>query len=113
MGRQYSAKTFLRNVPNDLLKQYFQKQGIDLGLDWVRLNETEVNPIFVALEALPATTPSQVALQGWVAATANHTEKRRLGAQLDEVFLKIDPLLTGYADQQSNSSRRSGVLAVG
>lgn len=60
MGRQYSARTFLRNVPHDLLKRYFQKQGIDLGLDWVRLDETEVNPIFVALEALPAATRSDV-----------------------------------------------------
>ncbi len=38
-------------------------------------------------------------LQGWVAATANHTKKKRLGALLDEVFLKIDSLLTGYTDQ--------------
>lgn len=60
MGRQYSAKTFLRNVPNDLLQQYFQKQDINLGLDWGRLDETEVNPIFVALEALPADTRSRV-----------------------------------------------------
>lgn len=60
MGRQYSAKTFLRNVPNDLLKHYFESRCIDLGLEWVRLDETEVNPVFVALEALPATTRSQV-----------------------------------------------------
>ena len=38
-------------------------------------------------------------LQGWVAGTANHTKKRRLGHTLDEVFLKIDALLTCYTDK--------------
>lgn len=31
MRRQYSAKTFLRNTPNDLLKEYFKRRGIDLA----------------------------------------------------------------------------------
>lgn len=53
MARQYSAKTFFRNVPNILLQQYFQSRHIDLDLEWVRLHETDVDPIFLALEQIP------------------------------------------------------------
>jgi hypothetical protein len=60
MTRQYSAKTFLRNTPNDILRQYFEQRQIDLKLEWVRLHETEVNPIFLALEELPERTRSEV-----------------------------------------------------
>jgi hypothetical protein len=60
MGRQYSAKTFLRNVPNHSLQQYFQKRGIDLGFNWLMLGETEVHHIFLAMEKLPPEVRSQV-----------------------------------------------------
>ncbi|MBW7905255.1 MAG: hypothetical protein LC135_05555 [Phycisphaerae bacterium] len=60
MGRQYSAKTFLRNTPNALLKQYFDRRGIDLGLDWSYLSETEVEPLFVAFEKLDDGTHSEI-----------------------------------------------------
>ncbi len=56
MGRQYSAKTFLRNTPNYLLKQYFQRRDTDLGFDWSCLHETDVNPLFVAFEQLDGAT---------------------------------------------------------
>lgn len=60
MTRQYSAKTFLRNTPNDILRQYFEQRRIDPQLEWVRLHEAEVNPIFLALEQLPEQTRSTV-----------------------------------------------------
>ncbi len=34
MARQYSAKTFIRRVPNLLLRQYFERRGICLAIDW-------------------------------------------------------------------------------
>ncbi len=60
MGRQYSAKTFLRNTPNDLLKQYFEQRGIDLGLNWSYRHASDVNPVFAAMEQLPESTRSGV-----------------------------------------------------
>jgi len=51
--RQYSAKTFLRNTPNELLQQYFQRAGVDLNLEWRRLYETDIIHIFAALERQP------------------------------------------------------------
>jgi hypothetical protein len=60
MARQYSAKTFLRNTPNDLLKQYFTERGINLGFNWSLRHNTDVNPVFVALEQLPVETRSRV-----------------------------------------------------
>lgn len=60
MARQYSAKTFLRNVPNALLKEYFDRRGVDLGFKWDMLHETDVNPIFVAFEKLDERTRSEI-----------------------------------------------------
>lgn len=60
MGRQYSAKTFLRNTPNDLLKQYFEQHGIDLGFEWSYRHASDVNPVFAAMEQLPEATRSRV-----------------------------------------------------
>jgi len=60
MARQYSAKTFLRNVPNALLKAYFDRRGVDLGFKWDMLHETDVNPIFVAMEGLAEGVRSEI-----------------------------------------------------
>ncbi len=60
MARQYSAKTFLRNVPNTLLEEYFKRRGIDLEFRWSRLHETEVDLIFMALEKLPDQTRGEI-----------------------------------------------------
>jgi hypothetical protein len=51
--RQYSAKTFFRNTPNEFLRQYFQRAGIDLDLEWRRLHETDVVHVFTAMERQP------------------------------------------------------------
>jgi len=60
MARQYSPKTFLRQVPNTLLNKYFKQTGIGADIDWDALGETETDPIFAALEALPPATLSRV-----------------------------------------------------
>jgi hypothetical protein len=60
MARQYSAKTFLRNVPNALLEGYFTRREIDLGFRWSHLHETDVDPIFLALEKLPDGTRGEI-----------------------------------------------------
>ena len=39
-------------------------------------------------------------LQGWVAATANHSRKQALQRTLDAVFNKIEWLLEGYTDEE-------------
>lgn len=53
MARQYSAKNFIRKVPNPLLEQYFRERRIDLGVDWDDLDETDAAPVFDAIQALP------------------------------------------------------------
>jgi hypothetical protein len=53
MARQYSAKNFIRKVPNRLLQQYFHDQRIDLDIDWARLGETDADAVFDAIQALP------------------------------------------------------------
>lgn len=53
MARQYSAKNFIRKVPNSLLQQYFRERRINLGFDWDTIDETDADPIFDAVQALP------------------------------------------------------------
>lgn len=52
MARQYSAKSFIRSVPNELLKQYFERLLIPLALDWAALEDTDADPIFDAIQML-------------------------------------------------------------
>lgn len=61
MARQYSAKTFFRRVPNRLLREYFQQRGISSDVDWETVRETDVDPLFAALEQqLPDRTQSAI-----------------------------------------------------
>lgn len=60
MGRQYSAKTFLRSVPNFLLKRYFEQRSLDLGLNWLMVNADNVEWVFAAMERLPEDRRSRI-----------------------------------------------------
>ena len=53
-------RTFLRKTPNALLKQYFEQRNLHLGLEWDTLGETDVEPIFEALDRLPEARQQQV-----------------------------------------------------
>jgi hypothetical protein len=55
MARQYSHTHFFRQTPNIYLSRYFQhRHGVLLDLDFGKLKETEVNPIFEAFKTLPS-----------------------------------------------------------
>jgi len=60
MGRQYSARTFLRNVPNRLLQKYFEDHGIDIGVSWTVVSETEVEGLFGIMEQFPEEKRSRI-----------------------------------------------------
>ncbi|HNO77173.1 MAG TPA: hypothetical protein PKN33_03850 [Phycisphaerae bacterium] len=52
MARQYSPKTFIRKVPNELFRQYFNGKPIELLVDWDEIGDTDANPIFDAIQSL-------------------------------------------------------------
>lgn len=52
MTRQYSPRTFLRQTPNSLLKDYFARKQVITEIDFDKLGDTEVDPIVVAMESL-------------------------------------------------------------
>jgi len=52
MSRNYSPKTFLRRTPNHILKEYFHRKDILKGIDFDKLGETEIDPIFEAMDEL-------------------------------------------------------------
>lgn len=52
MARNYARRTFLRQTPNSLLREYFDCHGIDLAIDWDELTETGIEPIANAMDSL-------------------------------------------------------------
>lgn len=48
MSRHYSTRHFFRQVPNALLKQYFDERGLLQDVDFSAMTETKVAPLFDA-----------------------------------------------------------------
>jgi hypothetical protein len=49
---EYSTRGFLRQVSNELLQSYFRAKAIDLDVNWDSLEETDVEPVNMALIGL-------------------------------------------------------------
>lgn len=52
MWRNYSPKTFLRQTPNSILKEYFASKNLLTDIDFLSLKETEIDTIAEALDEL-------------------------------------------------------------
>ena len=52
MAHAYTLSTFLRQTPNALLADYFDRRGLLGSVDFAALGKTEVKPILTAIEAL-------------------------------------------------------------
>jgi len=53
MSRNYSPKTFLRQTPNHILREYFHRKDLLKEVDFDKLGDTEIEPIFEAIDNLP------------------------------------------------------------
>jgi hypothetical protein len=60
MARQYSPRTFLRQVSNHLLKEFFDERNELSEISWLTQGETEINLIYDAWQALPASQWSEI-----------------------------------------------------
>jgi len=52
MSRNYSPKTFLRQTPNHILKEYFSRKELLGEIDFDKLGDTETEPVFEAMNEL-------------------------------------------------------------
>jgi hypothetical protein len=52
MTRHYAPKAFLRHVPIPLLRRFFERETIPIGLDWDAVTDGELDPIYDAWLAL-------------------------------------------------------------
>jgi hypothetical protein len=52
MSRNYAPKTFLRQTPNRILKEYFRRKNLLGDVDFDKLGETEIDTIFEAMDKL-------------------------------------------------------------
>ena len=48
MARHYSTKNFFRQIPNELLRRYFQARGVFDDLDFSAMKETQPDELFAA-----------------------------------------------------------------
>jgi hypothetical protein len=62
MAHQYSPKMFLRQAPNALLEVYVERRGQLGDLSWDGLEETEIDAIYAAWQALPKEERDQIEL---------------------------------------------------
>jgi len=53
MSRNYSPKTFLRQTPNKVLKEYFARKNLLSDIDFDSLSETEIEVVAESLDQLP------------------------------------------------------------
>ena len=53
MSKAFDPKYVLRQISNHLLQDLFENHQHELDLPWGQLEETEVDPIFNAWQALP------------------------------------------------------------
>lgn len=60
MGKEYAPRMFLRDVPNELLKEYFTKRGELAGINWDDLEETAMEPVYNAWQALPEQAQEEI-----------------------------------------------------
>lgn len=56
----YTPRSFLRNVPAEFLRRYFKTQKVLTDFDWARFDETNIEPLFEAWEALPEPARRQI-----------------------------------------------------
>jgi len=69
MATHYSPKQFIRQVPNPLLKAFFDRRGELADLDWDELREMDADPVFEAWQALPDASRNDV--ERWFRAIAD------------------------------------------
>ena len=60
MSRPYSPKTFLRKVPNKLLKEYFARHGGLPEVDFDKLAENRMESVFEAMQKLAPKTETRI-----------------------------------------------------
>src|SRR3990172_2412833 len=53
MKLEYNPRNFLRQVPNPLLKTFFDRRGELSDIPWDELEEMDADPVFEAWQALP------------------------------------------------------------
>ena len=60
MAEQYELRKFLRHVSNGVLKEYFERIGWQPDVDWKKLTEADIAPLFEAIRNAPESTRSQI-----------------------------------------------------
>ena len=102
MARPYSHTQFFRRVPNVLLARYFQeKHGVLLDIEFSKLKETEIEPIFQEFNALPEEKQAAIeaecqdidgmACQGGVTALTDEADFHR-----DTIFPEAISAIDGF-----------------
>jgi len=89
MPTQYSPKQFLRQVPNALLRTFFERRGELADVNWDELEEMDADPIFEAWQALPEGSRNDV--ERWFRSIADLASTEGLQTLIEEgQFHEVD-----------------------
>ncbi len=55
MARHYSAREFFQQVPNALLRRYFDAKGVLTGFNFFAMTEAKIDLLFDSWKVLPET----------------------------------------------------------
>lgn len=53
MARHYSPKAFMIEAPNELLKEYYERHGLNSDIPWQHLSERDIGRVFEAYQNAP------------------------------------------------------------
>jgi hypothetical protein len=82
MAGHYSPKHFLRQVPNPLLKTFFDRRSELQEIEWSEVGEMDVDPIFEAWQDLPEASRNDV--ERWFRAVAELATPEGLQTVIEE-----------------------------
>ena len=65
MSRNYSPKTFLRQTPNTILKEYFHREKLLEDINFDELGDTQIDSIFEAMDKLDTKERNKIEADFW------------------------------------------------
>jgi hypothetical protein len=103
MAKQFDPRKVLKQISNALLRQFFNARGELTDVAWDKLDETDVQPVFEAWEALPVIAGQEVRL---ILKDVNElADERGLSALADAIAVRVPHRVEEFAAVESRSDK--------
>jgi len=83
MAKQFDPRKALKDVSNDLLREFFSRRGVLQDVPWDEMKETHIEPVFVTWQKMPEAERLEVQI---ILQDVNElADERGLGVLVEEV----------------------------